>query len=458
MVSRSATDRLRFAAAETIRSLSEGLAGGRSLMIADDFFASLSTAYGVCRIKRLKGPGGIALAAAHNLREIETPNADNHAPTLGGGIEVLEGPSTAAEVAEAERCLHARHGVPKPRQDAVRGMEFVLSASPSWFETATDEDKRAWAGAALDFAKEQFPVEGSIISAVLHDDESSLHIQVIGVPLNQKTRKKGGRPPRDPEKRRRWEKRQATSAELTVALDARGLFNGKKRFRELQDAYGTAMAPFGIARGRPKGLTGAEHRHHDAWKAERMNAAKQSERRSWAVYHAQKAIIAGDLVYSPKRGDLWPTKQAEKKAKAEETPVHTPVRSWRSGAGSLWGGVVAFGKRWREMLDRERDVRKQAAALDRREADLSKLAAEVKATAQGLEAQRQQLRGFAVAAFNFARMMRPRSTEGRSLADKIAQDAPSWASEHRPPAVLSALIQQAEKGERAALRQKGRAR
>lgn len=428
-------------------------------MIADDFFATLSTPYAICRIKRLKGPGGIGLAAAHNLREIPTPNADDHAPTLGGGIEVLEGPSTVAGVIEAEQRLHAMHGVPKPRRDAVRGIEFLLSASPSWFESATDQDKRAWSRAALEFARAQFPVKGSIISAVMHDDESSLHLQVIALPLTEKARKRGGRPPKDPEKRRRWERRQAASAELSVALDARTLFNGKKRFRQLQDDYGAAMAPYRISRGRPKGLTGAKHRHHDLWKAERVKAAEQSERRSWSVSAAQEAITSGDLVYSPQRGDLWPTKQAEKKAKAMGTPVHAPVRSWRVGAGSLWGGVVAFGKRWREMLGRERSVREQAADLDRREADLSKLAAEVGAAAQSVEQQRQNLRGFVSSAYRFSLMMRPRSKEGRALAKEIADNAPGWVSEHKPPAALAGLIEQAEKGERTARqRQRGRSR
>jgi hypothetical protein len=325
----------------------------------------------------------------------------------------------------------------------------VLSASPSWFETATQEDKRAWSVAALNFAKAQFPLEGSILSAVAHDDESSLHLQVIGVPLNQKARKKGGRPPKDPEKRRRWERRQAASVELSVALDARSLFNGKHRFRELQDDYGAAMAPFGIARGRPKGLTGAEHRHHDIWKAERMNAAKQSEHRASAVTAAQEAIANGDLVYSPQRGDLWPTKQAEKTATAKGKSVHAPLRSWQAGAGSLWGSVIAFGKRWREMLERERDLKKRAADLDRREANISKLAAEISTAAQGIEQQRQDLRGFVAAAYRFAVMIRPRSTEGRALGAKIVKDAPSWASSHRPPAALSELIQNAEKVEQA---------
>ena len=428
-------------------------------MIEDNFFASLTTAFGVCRLKRLKGPSGIALAAAHNLREIDTPNADNHAPTLGGGFMVLEGPTTAAEVTAAERDLHALHGVSKPRADAVRGIEFVLSASPSWFDTATDQDKRAWSRAALEFARAQFPVKGSIISAVMHDDESSLHLQVIGVPITQKARKKGGRPPKDPEKRRRWEKRQAASAALSVALDARGLFNGKERFRRLQDEYGAAMAHFGIARGRPKSLTGAEHRHHDVWKAERMGAAEKSERRSQAVSAAQEAITTGDLVYSPERGDLWPTKQAEIKAKAAGTPVHGPLRSWRAGAGGLWGGVVAFGKRWRQLLGRERDVKKQAADLVRRETDLSKLAAEVREAAQGVEQKRQELRDLVSSAYNFALMMRPRTKEGRALGSKIAKDAPGWASEHKPPAALAELIEQAERAEKAARqRQRGRSR
>jgi hypothetical protein len=426
-------------------------------MPTDRISTTLTTAFGVCRIKRLKGPSGIAVAAAHNLREIDTPNADNHAPTLGGGVIVLEGPDTAAGVVDAERQLHTQHSIKNLRSDAVRGVEFVLSASPKWFDTATNEQKHAWAKSALEFAREQFPVKGSIISAVLHDDESSLHLQVIGLPLSEKVRKKGGRPPKDPEKRRRWEKRQSSNAEVSVSLSARTLFNGRERFRQLQDDYAEAVKPFGIARGRPKSLTGAEHRHHDVWKTERMNAAKKRERRAWAVSEAQEAILTRDLVYSPEHGDLWPTKQAEKKAKEAGTPVHADVRSWRTGAGDLWGSVVAFGKRWRELLGRESDVKKRSLDLDRREARLSELATTVQATALGLEQQRQEMRGFAASAYRFVLMMRPRSDEGRSLSDKIAEEAPSWASTHRPPPELFALIKQAEKSERAA-RQRQNAR
>jgi hypothetical protein len=431
----------------------------------------IKTPYGICRIERLKGPAGIRQAAAHNLREIETPNADNHAPDLGGGIEVLDGASTSAEILAAEKALLRTHGVTKPRKDAVRGIEMVLSASPHWFDSATDDDKRAWIQAARRFAHAQFPVEGSILSTVVHDDESSLHLQVIGSPLHRKARKKGGRPPKDPEKRARWERRQAAPAEPTVGLDARTLFGSKPRLRRLQDDYAKAMAPFGLARGRPKSLTGAEHRHHDAWKAERIAEAQKSEKRSWAVSEAQEAVVAGYLVHVPDHDDLWPTKRAEKKAKAEGSDLFEPVRTWKAGAGDLWGTVVKFGKRWAELRRREKGVKqretdveirenaiteredavaKREDAVAKREPELEKEATTNAATAQGLEQARQKMKNFAAGALGLANIVRPRSEQARKLAKEVQKAAPSWAAE-TPPEAMAKFLKDAAEAERAAI-------
>jgi hypothetical protein len=436
----------------------------------------IKTPYGICRIKRLKGTAGIREAAAHNLREIDTPNADNHAPDLRGGIEVLDGPSTSAEILAAEKALHRKHGVAKPRKDAVRGIEMLLSASPHWFDTATDDDKRAWVQAARRFAHDQFPVKGSVLSTIVHDDESSLHLQVIGVPLHQKARKKGGRPPKDAEKRKRWERQQAAPAALSVGLDARTLFGSKPRLRRLQDDYAAAMAPLGLARGRPKSLTGTKHRHHDAWKADRMaeadaklaEAKKIEQRSEWAsqaIVYAQDAIIAGDLVHSEKHKDVLPTKKAADRDRAKGKDPHAPVQRLRRNAGKLWGTVIAFGKRWGELRAREKTADKREAALDEREAALTeregiaewtekeadKVGQANLATGRKLEEQRQSMKTFAVAALRFSDIVRPKSQKARDLGATIKEEAPRWASDHHPPPAYQRALREAEEAEKAAL-------
>ena len=59
----------------------------------------------------------------------------------------------------------------------IKCMEFVLTASPEFFKTATDKEKLAWRKNQIDFLKEEFGK--SLIHIVEHNDEKTKHIQAI---------------------------------------------------------------------------------------------------------------------------------------------------------------------------------------------------------------------------------------------------------------------------------------
>jgi hypothetical protein len=178
--------------------------------------------------RKAKAMGAIAAASAHHLRQRPTPNANPSGPApiilhLAGGTTPYQAASHLLEDAE------------RRNRDTVLCREVVLSASPSYFRPgrehiggAFDPDKtKAWARIALAWAKRQWPDQ--LASAVLHLDEQTGHIHLLVVPRIAKP--EGG-----------WK------------LNSKALFD-RSRLRELQTAYGEAVAPLGIQRGLPGSMT-----------------------------------------------------------------------------------------------------------------------------------------------------------------------------------------------------------
>ena len=166
----------------------------------------------------------IAASSAHTLRGKPTPNADpdGPAPLL---IYLADG-KTPYQAAR-----HLLDGAERRNRDTVLCREIVLTASPSYFRPgresmggAFEPDKvKAWTVASLAWAKRQWPDQ--LASVVLHLDEQTPHLHLLVVP-------------------------RVRSLSGTWRLNSKGLFD-RERLRELQTAYGEALAPLGIRRGEP---------------------------------------------------------------------------------------------------------------------------------------------------------------------------------------------------------------
>lgn len=167
---------------------------------------------------KMKGAGSIGGKSDHNYRQVHVPNADPermqfnheyvlHYENLGKAIEA--------------RIEHA--GIEKVRQDAVKGMEFILTASPQAFQRDQTgqciEDYRGseWLNANLDFMKQRYGA--NLVAFSLHQDEKTPHVHAVVVPITPDGR-----------------------------LCAKELFN-PKTLRQLQTDYAQAMKPFGLERG-----------------------------------------------------------------------------------------------------------------------------------------------------------------------------------------------------------------
>lgn len=173
-------------------------------------------AYAIYRAKKIKTAAKLAQTCRHNLREQQPTHSDPH-----GEIRVLTGSEDAA--ADVLAMLP-----PKRRKDAVLCMELLLTASPEYFRPHAPEQRGlysqcfldAWQRRAEAWLQEQFG--DNVVSAVLHLDEATPHIQALVVPLDRKT----GR------------------------LAAKRLF-GPEALKDQQDTYAEAMADIGLQRGEP---------------------------------------------------------------------------------------------------------------------------------------------------------------------------------------------------------------
>ena len=132
--------------------------------------------YAIIRTQKLKSKRAISGAIRHNLREQNTPNAD---PEALRENEVLEGPDTHRGVMH-----YYDEKLPnKVRSNAVHGIETVVTASPEWFENKTPQEREKFFKDSLNFVSEKMGGRRNVISAVVHNDEKTPHMQVVAMPL-----------------------------------------------------------------------------------------------------------------------------------------------------------------------------------------------------------------------------------------------------------------------------------
>jgi hypothetical protein len=182
----------------------------------------------VCRVAKVKGAGSIGGKSDHNYRQGHVPNADPERLHLNH--EYVLNYENLAKAIDA-RLHHA--GLDHVRKDAVKGMEFILTASPEAFKRdqtgqfTGDYRESDWVKANLEFMKQSYG--SNLVAFTLHQDEKTPHIHAIVVPITPDNR-----------------------------LCAKELFT-PKTLRQLQTDYAAAMKPFGLERG----IEGSRAQHVD---------------------------------------------------------------------------------------------------------------------------------------------------------------------------------------------------
>lgn len=156
----------------------------------------------IMRTSKIKTVGNVAGAGAHCSRARETPNAN------------LSGPAPYYAVGSGDLAADVQRRITESgaatRKDSVLAVEILLTASPDYFDDASKT--KQFANAALAFCRDEFGSD-NVVSAVLHTDESTPHLHIHVVPIDETPRKRGP----------------------NVRLNAKKWFGGKQKMSKLQD-------------------------------------------------------------------------------------------------------------------------------------------------------------------------------------------------------------------------------
>ena len=136
-------------------------------------------AYAIMRAKKLSNMGSVAASMQHCYRERTTHNADQERTPDN---QHLVAKSTDEAMGKLRALLPE-----KRRKDAVLTVEYVMTASPDWFEKATPEQQKAFFQQSLQWLADKYGAD-RIVTASIHRDESTPHLSAFVVPLTQDKR------------------------------------------------------------------------------------------------------------------------------------------------------------------------------------------------------------------------------------------------------------------------------
>lgn len=167
--------------------------------------------YAIMRCKKLTGMGSVASALQHCYRERETPNA-NAERTPENYCSVSE--STDQAMGRVRELLPERR-----RKDAVLAVEYVMTASPEWWNEATPRQQAEFFARSEQWLENKYGKD-RVVAAVVHRDEATPHLSAFVVPLTQDGR-----------------------------LSAKEFIGGRSKMRDDQSTYAESVKKLGLERG-----------------------------------------------------------------------------------------------------------------------------------------------------------------------------------------------------------------
>ncbi|EFB5358288.1 MobV family relaxase [Salmonella enterica subsp. enterica] len=176
-------------------------------------------AYAIMRCKKLAKMGNVAASLKHAFRERDTPNAD---ASRTPDNEHMAATSTDAAMGKLRDRLPE-----KRRKDAVLCVEYVMTASPEWWKSASSEQQAEFFDRSRKWLADKYGAENIIVASV-HRDETSPHMTAFVTPIT-----KDGR------------------------LSAKEFIGNKAQMQADQTTFAAAVRDLGLQRG----IEGSKARH-----------------------------------------------------------------------------------------------------------------------------------------------------------------------------------------------------
>ena len=125
--------------------------------------------YGIFRVEKLKTMGNLQGSMKHALREQLTLNADPK--RLKDNVLLTPDTPTVQAVMDKYESMKPE----KIRNDQVRAIEVLITASPEAIEGMTAEQRKDYFDRSLKFANNEFG-ESNLLHAQIHYDEKTAHL------------------------------------------------------------------------------------------------------------------------------------------------------------------------------------------------------------------------------------------------------------------------------------------
>lgn len=236
------------------------------------------TAFAILRTRKHKSLASLSGVGRHHCRQSHARGADPARASRNISLGAAKGGARAAVAAVRGVLDEAQaKSVKAFRKDGVKVVEYLLTASPEWWQTASPKYRAAFFDRARRWLREKHGA-GNVVAEWIHLDERSPHLHAWIVPLHE------GRP------------------------NARHYLGGAAKLEAMQDEFAALVQPLGLQRGTRK--SGGEHLPVTDWwavldkpgaKPSRLDYARkvaglpspkvdQAERRA-AGYEAQKTAL-----------------------------------------------------------------------------------------------------------------------------------------------------------------------
>lgn len=220
--------------------------------------------YAILRVQKCKG-AEIGAMQYHNDREPgKHTNPDIDPTRTRMNREMCQHADYEGEV--QARIDAGYSGTRKVRKDAVRLVEGIVTASPEFFEGASDEEVRGFFDSAFDFCCEEFG-ESNMVHFTVHMDEETPHAHFGFVPL------KDGK------------------------LSWKGFFPSKMALGKMQDRFHASVgALYGLSRGEKRGDGEPVRRHKSVaeYKAESRRVQAELDGKVERLESAREELAAAN--------------------------------------------------------------------------------------------------------------------------------------------------------------------
>lgn len=230
--------------------------------------------YAILRVQKCKG-AAMGAMQYHNDREPgkhTNPDIDQSRTRLNR--EMCPHADYEGEV--QARIDAGYSGTRKVRKDAVKLVEGIVTASPEFFEGASDEEVMGFFEDAFDFCREEFG-ESNVVHFTVHMDEETPHAHFGFVPLRD------------------------------GKLSWKGFFPDKAALGAMQDRFhGRVGALYGLSRGEKRGDGEPVRRHKSVaeYKAESRRVQAELDEKTELLESAREELAAANGELKAARAQL----------------------------------------------------------------------------------------------------------------------------------------------------------